>query len=87
MLHLPPIPSWDTLHPLIIHFPIAFLLIAPIFIIVGAALQPGKGRSYLIAAMVLLLAGTAAVFLAVETGKGPNAGLHRNDGYLSQIGC
>ena len=56
MLQFPAIPSWDALHPLIIHFPIALLLIAPIFIrVVGAALTPAKGRSYLIAAMVLLL--------------------------------
>jgi uncharacterized membrane protein len=69
MLHLPPIPSWDGLHPLIIHFPIALLLIAPVFIVVGAALRPQKGRPYLIAAMVLLLMGTATIFVAVETGE------------------
>jgi uncharacterized membrane protein len=69
MLQFPAIPSWDALHPLIIHFPIALLLIAPIFIIVGAVLTPAKGRSYLIAAMVLLLVGTAAIFVAVKTGE------------------
>jgi uncharacterized membrane protein len=69
MLHFPPIPSWDGLHPLIIHFPIALLLIAPIFVVVGAALTPAKGRPYLIAAMVILLAGTASIFIAVETGE------------------
>ena len=69
MLQFPTIPSWDALHPLIIHFPIALLLIAPIFIVVGAVLTPAKGRAYLIAAMVLLLVGTAAIFVAVETGE------------------
>jgi uncharacterized membrane protein len=69
MLQFPPIPSWDALHPLIIHFPIALLLIAPIFIVIGAALTPAKGRSYLVAALVLLLVGTAAIFVAVETGE------------------
>jgi len=69
MLQLPPIPSWDALHPLIIHFPIALLLIAPVFIIAGAVLQPAKGRAYLVAAMVLLLAGTAAIYVAIETGE------------------
>ena len=69
MLQFPPIPSWDALHPLIIHFPIALLLIAPVFILVGAVVAPAKGRPYLIAAMVLLLAGTAAIFIAVETGE------------------
>lgn len=69
MLQLPPIPSWDALHPLIIHFPIALLLIAPFFILVGAALTPARGRPYLMAAMALLLAGTASIFVAVETGE------------------
>jgi uncharacterized membrane protein len=69
MLQFPAIPSWDALHPLIIHFPIALLLIAPIFIIVGAVLTPAKGRSYLVAAMVLLLVGTATIFVAVQTGE------------------
>ncbi len=69
MLQFPVIPSWDALHPLIIHFPIALLLIAPIFIVVGAVLAPAKGRPYLVAAMVLLLVGTASVFVAVGTGE------------------
>ena len=69
MLQFPPIPSWDALHPLIIHFPIALLLIAPIFIVIGAVLTPAKARSYLFAALVLLLVGTASIFVAVETGE------------------
>jgi len=45
------------------------LLVAPIFIVVGAALTPAKGRAYLIAAMVLLLVGTVAILVAVQTGE------------------
>jgi uncharacterized membrane protein len=69
MFQFPQIPSWDALHPLVIHFPIALLLIAPVFVLLGALLQPAKGRPYLIAAMVLLLLGTAGTFIAVETGE------------------
>jgi uncharacterized membrane protein len=69
MFHFVPIPSWDALHPLIIHFPIALLLIAPLFILAGAALQPAKARPYHIAGLVLMLLGTAAVFVAVGTGE------------------
>ena len=69
MVDFPPVPSWDGLHPLIIHFPIALLLFVPILVVVGAALTPAKGRPYLIAAMVLLLVGTASIFVAVETGE------------------
>src|ERR1051326_5344086 len=69
MLQFPTIPTWDALHPLVIHFPIALLLMAPIFMVIGAVLTPAKGRSYLIAAMVLLLFGTASIFVSVETGE------------------
>ncbi|HLZ42175.1 MAG TPA: DUF2231 domain-containing protein [Candidatus Sulfotelmatobacter sp.] len=69
MFQFPPIPSWDAWHPMIIHFPIALLLIAPVFILLGALLAPGRGRPYLMAAMALLLLGTAGTFVAVETGE------------------
>lgn len=69
MFQFPPIPSWDALHPMIIHFPIALLLIAPVFILLGAVLKPAKGHPYLIAAMGLLLLGTAGTFLAIATGE------------------
>ena len=69
MFQFPPIPTWDAWHPMIIHFPIALLLIAPVFILLGALLEPARGRPYLIAAMALLLLGTAGTFVAVETGE------------------
>lgn len=69
MIPLPPAPSWDGLHPLIIHFPIALLLIAPAFVLIGAALAPAKGRAYHVAALILMLLGTASVFVALESGE------------------
>ena len=69
MFQLPPVPSWDGLHPLIIHFPIGLLLIAPLFVLIGAALKPEKSRSYFIAALILMLLGTASTFIAIETGE------------------
>ena len=69
MLQLPPLPTWDALHPLIIHFPIALLFVCPLFILIGALLRPAKGRPYFIAALILLLLGTVSLFIAVHTGQ------------------
>jgi uncharacterized membrane protein len=68
MLQIPPIPAWDSLHVLIIHFPVALLLLTPIFIVISAVLTPPKGRPYMIAALITLLLGTASVFIAASTG-------------------
>ena len=64
----PPIPSWDGLHPLIIHFPIALLLVAPILILLGL-ISPNRGRAFLGAAVVLMVLGTIASWIAVSTGE------------------
>ena len=68
MLQIPPIPAWDSLHVLIIHFPIALLLLSPLFIVISAALTPPRGRSYMVIALITLLLGTASVFVAASTG-------------------
>ena len=52
MIQMPPIPSWDGLHPLIIHFPIALLLVAPLLVLIGALLKPEKGRPVLYVALL-----------------------------------
>jgi uncharacterized membrane protein len=66
---LSPITNWTELHPLVIHFPIALLLVAPLFIVAGILMNPSKGRPFLIAALALMLLGTAGTFLAVATGE------------------
>lgn len=69
MFQLPSIPSFDALHPLITHFPIVLLLVAPLFVLIGALLTPRKARAVLAAALLLMLLGAATVFLAIETGE------------------
>jgi uncharacterized membrane protein len=66
---LPPWPGWDGLHPLIIHFPIALLLVAPLFVVLAAAVRPGRSTAFGVSALVLLVLGTASAFVAVETGE------------------
>ncbi len=69
MIQFPPLPSWDGLHPLIVHFPIALLLVAPLFVLIGALLKPAKAGPSLLSALALMALGTAALFVAVETGE------------------
>jgi len=69
MFHFPPVPSWDAFHPLIIHFPIALLFVAPVFVLIGALLPARRGRALLYSALLLMALGTASTFFAVNTGE------------------
>ncbi len=69
MIQMPVIPPWEGLHPLIVHFPIALLLITPLLVIAGALLKPEKGRIILYVALGLMLIGTLGTFLAAATGE------------------
>ena len=70
MIQMPPIPSWEGLHPLIIHFPIVLLLVTPVLVLVGALLKAEKGRPVLYVALALMIAGTLSIFLAACHGRG-----------------
>ncbi|MFP5226403.1 MAG: DUF2231 domain-containing protein, partial [Acidobacteriota bacterium] len=67
-MQFPPWPTWDSLHPLIIHFPIALLLLSPLFVLIGAIPKPPRGRPYTIAGILILLLGTSSLFIAGSTG-------------------
>jgi len=67
-MSLPPLPSWDALHPLVVHFPVALLLTAPLLVLLGLAL-PRAGRGFLNAALAVMILGSAAAWVAVGTGE------------------
>jgi uncharacterized membrane protein len=64
---LPPVATWDGFHPLVIHFPIALLLVAPVFIVAGLA-APRQARSSFTAAVTLMGLGVVAAWVAVASG-------------------
>ena len=68
MFEIYPIPPWDRIHPLIVHFPIALLTVAPLFILVS--FFAGKfRRAFAFAALVLMALGTLAIFFAMSSGE------------------
>jgi uncharacterized membrane protein len=69
MLTLPPIPSWQAIHPLIVHFPIVLLLIAPLFIVIGVVLKPARSFPFLLVALILMALGTVSTFVAASSGE------------------
>lgn len=64
---LPPLPGFSGLHPLVVHFPIALLLVAPLLVLT-ALVWRSLQRGLLVAALALMVVGTAATWLAVATG-------------------
>jgi uncharacterized membrane protein len=69
MLTLPPIPSWQVIHPLIVHFPIALLLTAPLFIVIGVLRKSKDSFAFLLVALILMALGTAFTFVAASSGE------------------
>ncbi len=69
MISLPPIPTWQGSHPLVAHFPIALLLIAPLFVVMGALWKTEGGFHFFLAALILMGLGTISTFVATASGK------------------
>lgn len=68
MALIPPLPTWDTAHPIVVHFPIGLLAVAPVFIVLSM-LWGSRHREMLTSALVMVLLGTAGAVLATATGE------------------
>lgn len=68
MFGLPPIPPFEALHPIVVHFPIGILLIAWLPMLI-ALIDKKRRNAWLAAAAMLLIVGTTACFAAVLTGE------------------
>jgi len=63
----PPVPPPEGMHPLVVHFPIALLLFAAVFVVL-AMIVPKRGWWFSVSALIVLIGGTAGTFVAVSTG-------------------
>ena len=68
MLEIPSIPSWSSMHPLLVHFPIALLLVAPAFILIGIILKKNS-KYYFYSASILMTMGLLAILIAIASGE------------------
>ncbi|VAW12345.1 hypothetical protein MNBD_BACTEROID05-758 [hydrothermal vent metagenome] len=77
--------NWGAIHPIIIHFPVVLLLIVPFFILAGITFERSSKTLYL-CALILMLLGTTAIFIAVSTGEQATEALETNTSILSTLG-
>jgi uncharacterized membrane protein len=68
MFGFPPMPPFEGLHPIVVHFPIGILLIAWLPMLIGLVDRKRRNTWFASAAM-LLVVGTIAAFAAVLTGE------------------
>ena len=79
-------PAWNELHPLVVHFPIALLLIAPLFILMGIFWPRRSGLYFLGCALILMLVGTLAMFVSLSTGEASSKAIAPTPALASIIG-
>ena len=69
MPQLPMIPSWEGIHPLITHFPVALCFLAPLFLLLAVFTQADKRSAFIASALIVMVLGIGSMYIAYEAGK------------------
>ncbi|MFI4898453.1 MAG: DUF2231 domain-containing protein [Phycisphaerales bacterium JB059] len=64
----PPMPNWEAAHPLVVHAPLALLMLAWAPMVIGLV-DFRRRWVWMVGALLMLLAGTALAFVAVMSGE------------------
>lgn len=68
MFSFPPLPAWNSMHPIVVHLPIGILAVMPVLLVLSMVFgrrNPGLAG----ATLVTMLVGVGALFIAVMTGE------------------
>ena len=64
----PPLPSWEAAHPMVVHVPLALLMLAWVPMVVGLV-DFRRRWVWMSGALLTLVIGTAGAFVAVVSGE------------------
>ncbi len=63
------IPGWDSIHPLLIHFPLTLFFLAPVFVLFAGFAKTTTRQTFLISALTVMLLGVASTYAAFKAGQ------------------
>lgn len=68
MFSFPPLPPWDGMHPLVIHIPIALIVVTPLLVVIGLVWRKHALGWFMTSAFLMVIAAAGAC-LATSTGS------------------